>query len=441
MYLVGYAAGDSSSSGLRLYLSKRQDAGIWAATVAAAAAETGGKRRTQQQQQAVPQVVRVVAPMRKGPCRIKGSRLVPAAAAAAVAVAGVKAAHTADVESPGDMLVERATPAVVPDAGADAAAQPMQVERPPPLQQQQQQQEGEQPSDQQSTASPTAAAAAVRDVMICRNSSSSSSKRKLKLRPPQQLKRLATSAAAAAAAVTSSTAAAAASVPLSAVWEACGYASLHMMVTAAEAAGGPAAVPAVLKPGPYRFKVRKARKANMLPQVAPQAAPAAAAPAAPAPAAVDGAIVRHAVAAEAVQPAAAAAAVQPADVAEPAKVQFAALLSFPAVVLPQLQGADLLHDLQAVNAALLQLAEAMQLPDDVLLLLPALLVKATAAAAAQETGQCGEQQQQQSDSNARVSLHGRVQAWHAQLAAAAAAADRAAVIVLVKVLSRLLLLL
>jgi hypothetical protein len=119
-------------------------------------------------------------------------------------------------------------------------------------------------------------------------------------------------------------------------------------------------------------------------------------------------------------------------------LQIAAVLSFPSVQLPELQGADLLHDLAAVNASLLQLAEAMQLPDEVLLLLPALLVKATAAAAAGEAGEFGEQQQQE-QRDASGSLHARLQAWHAQLAAAAATADRAAVIALVKVLSRQLL--
>jgi hypothetical protein len=458
MYLVGYAAGSNRSS-VRLYLSKTQDAGIWAATVAAAAAAaaaaTGGNRRKQQLQQApVRQVVRVVAPMRKGLCRIRGSRLVPAAAAVAV-----ETDDTAEAAEAGDMLVEQLAPAAVADAGVvtvtpavpieqlqqqqqqerersthaavakaggDTAAQPMQIQ----LQQEQQQEppEGDQLSQEHSTASPaaTAAAAAVRDSI---NRRSSGSKRKLKLKPPQQLKRAATSTAATAAVpgATSSTAAAAASVPLSVIWEACGNASLRMLMSAAEAAGGPAAVPEVLKPQPCRFKFRRARKVTRLPRFSPQAAAAAAAPAA---AVAGGEVLRQAAAVQAADPAAAEAAAN-----EPAKLQIAAVLSFPSVQLSELQGDDLLHDLAAVNASLLQLAEAMQLPDEVLLLLPALLVKATAAAAAEEAAQCGKQQQQREQHDVPVSLHARLQAWHAQLAAAAAAADRGAVIALVKVLS------
>jgi hypothetical protein len=405
MFFVGYAAGSSGNS-MRIYLSRNQDAGFNAVAAAVAPAVAAlcaarkpqqQQKQQQQQQQVVQHVERVVAPPRKGPCRIKGPRLAPAAAAA-----------TADDDAKALQLELGGQPAV-----ADDAASPMQFEQ----QQQQQQQQVLHAPAEDGTACPAlaAAAAAATSGVAFR----SSSKRKLKLKPPQQLKR---HAAAAPGTTGSSTAAAAAvSVPVHVLWEACGHASLQWMVSAAEAAGGAALVPAVLKPELRRFRFPKPQKRRLQDMQKPAAA--AAAP--------GGKVER-----QQEVPAAGAAAAGRAGVAS--RLQIAAALRFPAVQLQQLQGADLLDDLAAVNAALLQLAEAMQLPDDVLLLLPALLAKAVAAAAGTGAHEAPRQQQQQVEAvgfGSAGSLHVRLQAWHKKLAAAAAAADRPAVIALVRELS------
>lgn len=85
----------------------------------------------------------------------------------------------------------------------------------------------------------------------------------------------------------------------------------------------------------------------------------------------------------------------------------------PLLLLPPLQGREFVADISVLNNVLVCVSDAMKLPEELLLPLPAQLVRALAAA-----GGAGTQDEEDTKVSAAAQLHAAVKAWYQQLCGA-----------------------